>query len=140
MKTRSLAILAITALFAACAGTPGPGDSGYAFNANGLYTGGLDFQVVTLNGTIELTPGPGGAVTGTFSITQPAPISGTLAGTIVGDQLTFEITYGQNALTGCSGGTMKGTVTVSDGGSSLTGTVTADDCGTVIPGDMEFSR
>ena len=62
MKTRSLAILAITALFAACAGTPGPGDSGYAFNANGLYTGGLDFQVVTLNGTIELTTGPGGAV------------------------------------------------------------------------------
>jgi hypothetical protein len=48
--------------------------------------------------------------------------------------------YGNNPITGCSGGTMTGTLTVSEGGESFSGPVVIDDCGQILDATVAYRR
>ena len=140
MKLHRLVSLAALTALHACAGTPGPGDSGYAYNVNGEYIGSVSVEGEAFNGSLELTTAPGGVVSGTYRITQPVQLGGGVEGTLLNDQLSIRMRYGNNPLTGCSGGTMTGTLAVAEGGASLSGPVTIDDCGLVLDGSVSFRR
>jgi len=140
MRISRLAALALTACFAACAGTPAPGDSGYPFNVEGPYSGTLSADGQGFRATMNVVTDQGGVVSGTFAVTDPVALSGTLSGMLVGDQLTLSMRYGNNPLSGCSGGSVSGNLTVADGGTELGGTVTIDDCGTILEGRTRFTR
>ena len=138
IKTSGLLILA--ALVVGCAGSPGPGDSGYPYNVAGDYSGSLTVAGVTMTGTIQVSTQPGGAVTGTVSVNRPIQINGTLNGALAGDQLTVGIAYGNNPATGCSGGTMDGALTISEHGANISGAVKIADCGEILDATIDFSR
>ena len=86
MNTRRITALLSLAMLAACAGTPGPGDSGYPYNVAGPYTGQFVVDGEALPSTIQLQTHAGGVVTGSFNV-SPLGISGELEGTVIGDQL-----------------------------------------------------
>tara|TARA_B100000929_G_scaffold284530_1_gene266913 strand:- start:253 stop:699 length:447 start_codon:yes stop_codon:yes gene_type:complete len=138
IKTSGLLILA--ALVVGCAGSPGPGDSGYPYNVAGDYSGSLTVAGVTMTGTIQVSTQPGGAVTGTVSVNRPIQINGTLNGALAGDQLTVGIAYGNNPATGCSGGTMDGALTIAEHGANISGAVKITDCGEILDATIDFSR
>ena len=138
IKTSGLLILA--ALVVGCAGSPGPGDSGYPYNVAGDYSGSLTVAGVTMTGTIQVSTQPGGTVTGTVSVNRPIQINGTLNGALAGDQLTVGIAYGNNPATGCSGGTMDGALTIAEHGANISGAVKITDCGEILDATIDFSR
>jgi hypothetical protein len=139
MTLRRLCIAATAALLTACAGTPGPGDSGYPFNVSGTYSGQFAVEGQVFAANMELQTGPGGVVTGRFEIRQPVQLSGTVEGSLLGTQLTITASYDNNPMTGCSGDA-GGTVTVAEGGASFSGPITVSDCGDMLSGTMRFSR
>ena len=140
MRIRSFSLIISAALLAACAGTPGPGDSGYPYNVAGDYSGTITVQGQAAAGTMQIETASGGAVSGSFAVTQPFQLGGSVAGTLMGDQLTLEIAYGPNPATGCTAGTLSGTLTVTENGSSFAGDITVNDCGNTLTGAMSFSR
>jgi hypothetical protein len=139
MTLRRLCIAATAALLTACAGTPGPGDSGYPFNVSGTYTGQFAVEGQVFAANMELQTGPGGVVTGSFGIRQPIQMTGKVEGTLLGPELTVTATYENNPMTGCSGD-VAGTLTVEEGGASFSGPITVSDCGDMLSGTMRFSR
>jgi hypothetical protein len=140
MKLQRLMCLVAMVALTACAGTPGPGDSGYAYNVDGHYSGSVNVDGQAFSGPIQLSTAPGGVVTGSFSVTSPVSLGGDVEGTLLNDQLTIRMTYGNNPLTGCDGGTMTGTLTVTEGGARISGTVVIDDCGQVIDAMVTYQR
>ncbi len=137
--THLISIITLTTL-AACGGTPGPGDSGYAYNVDGTYSGAVTVEGQAFSGSVDLTTTPGGVVTGTFTVTQPIQMSGDVEGTLMNDRLTVRMTYVDNPLTGCSAGSMTGTLTVTEGGAGLSGPVTVDDCGQTLGASVSYTR
>ncbi len=140
IRIKTPGLLVLTALSVSCAGSPGPGDAGYPYNVAGDYSGSLTVAGVTMTGTIQVNTQPGGSVTGTVSVNRPIQINGTLNGTLMGDQLTVGIAYGNNPATGCSGGTMDGALTISEHGANISGAVKIADCGEILDATIDFSR
>ena len=131
--------LTVVLLLGACAGTPGPGESGYAYNLTGTYSGTLDVEGMPLSTVLELSTAPGGAVTGTFTVTGMGPVSGELTGTIAEDAFVFSVRYNRTA-EGCSG-VLSGRATVPTGGGEFSSSVGIDDgCDGSLAGYLRVSR
>jgi len=128
MKVKSTLVVATLALVAACGGNPQPGEPGYSFNLNGEYDASFaadDGQAYS--GTMQLTTGPGGAVTGTLSIVTPLSVDGTIEGTIIGAQFDVTIEYFIPDLQ--CGGQVTSTATIAEGGDAAGGPsdITSED-------------
>ena len=133
------AVLTIALLLGACAGNPGPGESGYAYNLTGRYSGTLDVEGLLFTSVMELNTAPGGAVTGTFTATGMAPVSGEITGTIAEDTFVFRIRYNRTA-EGCSG-VLSGRATIPTGGGEFSSSVGIDDnCDGSLAGYLRVSR
>lgn len=135
-KTR-FAPLALTILIAACAGTPGPGEPGYAYNATGEYAGDFVVDGQPIGATLQLETAPGGAVTGSFRVPDMG-LRGQITGSVVGNQFTFEATY-HNPESGCDG-VARSTATIGEGGTTIEGPLSVDECGQSLGGSMRFRR
>lgn len=118
-------LLLAAALLAGCASNPQPGDPRYAHNAAGDYTFTVDAMGQSYTGTARLSTATGGAVTGAYSLSGQASVTGTIAGTITGETITFDMPC-TVAEAGC-GGTAQGIGTVAAGGSPITGTLSLND-------------
>jgi len=140
VKIRRLLSVAVITALSACAGTPGPGESGYPYNVEGTYTGAVSVEGQAFSGTLDVTTESGGRVSGTFEVTQPIQMDGDIEGTLVNDRLSVRMTYGNNPFTGCGGGSMTGTLTVAEGGGSMSGPVTIDDCGEILGATLSYRR
>jgi hypothetical protein len=131
--------LAFVFVLGACAGNPGPGESGYAYNLTGTYSGSLDVEGMLFSSVLELNTAPGGAVTGTFTATGMSPVSGEITGTITEDTFVFRIRYNRTA-EGCSG-VLSGRATIPTGGGEFTSSVGIDDnCDGSLAGFLRVSR
>jgi len=143
MRTRTMWALAAAASIWACAGTPGPGQEGYAYNVDGLYAGRLMVDGEPFDGTLELRTGRGGRVRGSFSVRAPLEIEGRVEGSVVDDLLRVTLTY-ESAARGAGGqaceSRIEGILTVTAGGDIFEGPVTITDCGDALPGRMSFRR
>ena len=132
-------VLAAALLLGACAGNPGPGESGYAYNLTGTYSGTLDVEGILFSAVLELNTAPGGAVTGTFTATGMSPVSGDITGTITEDAFVFRIRYNRTA-EGCSG-VLSGRATIPTGGGEFTSSVGIDDnCDGSLAGYLRVTR
>lgn len=134
---RRFALSALAVLLAACAGNPGPGEPGYAFNLSGDYTGQFTVEGTVISAIMTLQTGPGGAVTGSFRVAEMG-LTGSVEGTLVGDQLAFRGGY-HNPESGCDG-VAESTATVGQGGATLSGPMTVLECGQTLSGSMSFHR
>ena len=129
MRARA-ALLATIVAAAACGGTPQPGDPGYEYNVEGSYV--VDFAAndgQTYSGTMVLTTGAGGVVSGSMSLTSPVSVDGTVEGTVVGAQLSLDVQYfiPDNQC----GGVVIATGTIAQGGGTASGAASIqadDDC------------
>lgn len=140
---RAMIGVASAALAAGCAGTPGPGESGYAYNVDGTYTGRLTVQAEPFDATLELGTGRGGRVLGSFEVSAPLEIDGHVDGTLLDDLLRVALTYESDQED--AGGRpcqsrIEGILTVERGGAVIDGPVTIEDCGDSLPGRMSFRR
>jgi len=133
---RTSVIVVVLAL-AACAGTPGPGDPGYAFNVVGPYSGRFLIDDQPFDATLQLQTSGGGRVRGAFRVVEPFEIDGRVEGVIVAQLLRLTVSY-RNA-DGCDG-RIEGILTVERGGGTVEGPVTVTDCGDPIAGRMSFRR
>ena len=141
MNVRRIGIIALTVAIAACAGTPGPGDSGYPYNVAGTYTGTIVVDGTPFRGLLDVEIGDRGAVQGNLRVTQPAAMVVRLTGTLVGNELSVEMNYDNNPATGCAtGGTATGTLTIVEGGGELSGPVTIRECGQVLAASFQLTR
>jgi hypothetical protein len=70
MKLQRFMDLVAAVALAACAGTPGPGDSGYAYNVEGDNDGVATVDGQAFSGPMQLSTAPGGIVTGSYRVTQ----------------------------------------------------------------------
>jgi hypothetical protein len=121
MMSRSVLVAAALVAATACGGTPQPGDPAYSFNMNGQYVvefAADDGQLYA--GSMSLTTGPGGSVTGTMSLTSPTVVEGEATGTIVGAQLDLTVQY--FIPDAQCGGTATTTSTIDEGGNGASGT------------------
>jgi len=141
MNVHRVGIIPLSAAIAACAGTPGPGDSGYPYNVDGAYTGSITVNNVPFSGSLEVEIGDGGAVQGNFTVTQPVAIAVRVTGTVVGNELTVEMSYDNNPATGCTtAGTVTGTLVIVEGGAELSGPVTIMECGQTLTARLQLAR
>ena len=141
MNVRRLGIIALSAAIVACAGTPGPGDSGYPYNVDGAYTGSITVNNVPFSGSLEVEIGDGGAVQGNFTVTQPVAMAVRVAGTVVGNEFTVEMNYDNNPASGCTtAGTVTGTLVIVEGGAELSGPVTITECGQTLTATLQLAR
>ncbi len=139
MNTRAPWLAALALFAVACGAPPRPGEPGYAYNVDGTYQAEFaadDGQVYT--GTMELQTLPGGEVTGTMALFDPAAINGTVQGLVVGAELSVSVDY-EIVDQGC-GGTATGNAVVAEGGDSASGLVDiADACGGGAPLSATFT-
>ena len=127
------------AAFAACAGNPQPGEPGYPYNLSGPYTTLFLVDGTPYRGTMSLETAPGGVVTGSFIVTEPARVEGSVEGTIAADTVRFAMPY-EILENGCSG-TVNGSAPVSAGGAGFEGPVQLDDsCGGAMSGKITVTR
>ena len=126
-------------LLAGCAGNPGPGEKGYAYNVNGTYDAVFVVQGMPYSGTATLSTAPGGAVTGEIRFERPEEVLGSFDGSVSDSTLLFESLYERDM--GCRG-TVIGQGTVLPAGAGVSGTIEiADDCGGgVMEGTFEIAR
>jgi hypothetical protein len=118
-------VAALMAVTWACAGTPGPGDSGYPFNLSGIYGGEILVEGMVFSFEMDVRTQPGGGFEGTYAVTSPVSMSGPLVGDIVADTARFSLDY-VNPMDGC-GGNLDGTGTVEPGGAAFNGRVRVND-------------
>jgi nitrous oxidase accessory protein NosD len=131
-------ILAATSI-AACAGNPQPGEPGYPYNLTGRYQ--VEFLVdgTPYRGVMDLTTAPGGVVSGSFTVTDPAQVDGTVEGGIVADTVDFQMPY-EIQENGCMG-VVHGRSAIADGGEAFGGAIRLDDsCGGEMAGTLEVQR
>lgn len=135
--------MAAATIVTGCAGTPGPGDPGYAYNVDGPYQGRLMVEGSPFEATLDLRISRGGRVQGSFSVRAPLEIDGAVDGTVIDDLLRVTLTY-ESAGTAGTGraceGRVEGILSVSRGGGTIEGPVTITDCGDPLPGRMSFRR
>ena len=136
MRLRGTFPLALM-LCAACAGTPGPGDAGYAFNVRGSYAGRFIVGDQRFGATLSLRTARGGRVDGTFRVVSPVGIAGDVRGQVLDDLLRLTVTYRNED--GCDG-RIEGILDVERGGATIEGPITVSDCGAPIAGRMSFRR
>jgi hypothetical protein len=138
-----MAIVAAMVVVTGCAGAPGPGESGYAYNVDGAYRGRLMVEGSPFEATLDLRIARGGRIRGSFSVRAPLEIDGAVDGTVVGDLLRITLSY-ESAGRADSGraceGRIEGILSVSAGGATIDGPVTITDCGDSLPGSMSFRR
>lgn len=143
MRTNIMTGLTALALAAGCAGTPGPGDPGYAYNVDGTYVGRLTVEGEPFEATLDLSTGRGGAVRGSFAVRAPLEIEGSVEGAVVDDLLRVTLSYDAGrrppSQPPCES-RIEGILTVARGGGVLDGPVTITDCGDPLAGGMRFRR
>ncbi|MEQ1857019.1 MAG: hypothetical protein ABL963_11130 [Longimicrobiales bacterium] len=132
-------LVATTFLLGACGGTPGPGQSGYAYNVRGVYAGRLQVEEESFDAELELATNLGGRVSGDFRVRRPLEIEGRVEGAIVDDLLRLSVTYRSTGGTDCVG-RIDGILTIDRGGIGIDGPATISDCGDPLPGHMSFRR
>lgn len=133
--------LGVAFALAACAGAPGPGGAGYAYNVDGRYSGRLVVENEPFDATLDLETRQGGRVRGSFAVRAPLEVRGSAAGTVVDDLVRLTLTYERpDGATGTCESRIEGILTVSPGGAVLDGPVTITDCGDALPGRVSFRR
>jgi hypothetical protein len=123
----------------ACAGNPGPGEPGYAFNLMGYYQGQIVIQDMAIPVALELSTGPPGVVSGTYQVLDPMSMEGLVTGTLQADTVSLTLEY-RNAADGCAG-TLKGVGRVGEDGLSFSGRALIDDsCTGSLEGTFRFRK
>jgi hypothetical protein len=134
----SLLLIALAApALSACASTPGPGDSGYAYNVSGSYQGRFMFDGQPFDTRLDLRTAGGGRVQGDFTVTTPVKLNGAVEGVVLDELLRLTVTYTNPE--GCDG-RIEGVLTVEAGGGVFDGPVSVTDCGQPVSGRMSFRR
>ena len=133
-------LLILSAAFAAgCAGNPEPGESGYPFNLTGRYQAEFVVDGTPYRGTMDLSTASGGAVSGSFAVTDPTQVVGTVEGAIVADSLDFQMPY-EILENGCAG-VVHGRGAIVEGGTGLGGAIRLDDaCSGELNGTLTLTR
>lgn len=127
------------ALFIACAGNPKPGEQGYPYNLTGQYQAEFLVDGTPYRGTMDLSTAPGGVVSGSFQVTEPAQVVGSVEGAIVADTLDFQMPY-EILDNGCSG-TVHGRGAIVEGGAGFGAPILLDDsCGGELSGTATVTR
>lgn len=134
---RRLAASALLFLLAACAGNPGPGDPGYAFNVSGDYSGQFVVEGQGISATLSLQTATGGVVSGQVRVPEMG-ISSEVQGAVVANQLTLRLSY-HNPSTRCDG-VAEGTATTTEGGAAFSGPMTVTECGQSMGASFSFRR
>jgi len=138
VRNRAIVVV-IAGMAAACAGNPGPGEPGYPFNLQGVYSGEVLIEGEAYGVTMDLATGPGGVLDGSYQVTSPIRMAGSLNGALVADTVTFTLSY-TNPMDGC-GGTLDGTGTVAEGRQSFSGRASVNDsCGGYLSGTFMMRR
>jgi len=123
----------------ACAGNPGPGETGYPFNLNGVYSGEVVVDGQPFSLTFDVQTGAEGVLEGSYAVTDPVSMSGPVTGTLVADTVNFRLTY-TNPMDGC-GGSFDGTGVVEEGGEAFSGRARVNDsCGGYLSGTFAVRR
>ena len=123
---RSVPALGILSLsLAACAGNPEPGEPGYPYNLSGGYQAEFVVEGTPYRGTMNLSTGPGGALSGNFVVTEPAGVTGSVEGALVADTVDFQMPY-EVLDNGCSG-VVYGRHAVTAGGDAFSGPIRLED-------------
>jgi hypothetical protein len=142
MRVRDISWFVAVITVTGCAGTPGPGDLGYPYNVEGPYGGRLMVGEAPFEAMLELRTARGGRVRGSFSISAPLEIDGSVNGAVVDDLLRVTLTY--EGTSGGAGrpceGRVEGILSISAGGEVIDGPVTVTDCGDALPGRMSLRR
>jgi len=139
MRLIATSLILFAAFAAACAGNPEPGESGYPYNLTGRYQAEFLVEGNPYRGTMDLTTAPGGAVTGSFAVTDPAQVVGSVEGTIVADSLDFQIPY-EILENGCAG-VVRGRGGIAEGGTGLGGAIQLEDaCDGQMSGTLTLTR
>ena len=139
MRPFTTSVALATMFVAACAGNPKPGESGYPYNLTGRYQAEFLVEGTPYRGTMDLTTAPGGAVTGSFAVTDPGQVVGSVEGTIVADSLDFQIPY-EILENGCAG-VVTGRGAIAEGGSGLGGAIELEDaCDGQMSGTLTLTR
>ena len=132
-------VILATMFVAACAGNPQPGESGYPYNLTGRYQAEFLVEGNPYRGTMDLTTAAGGVVTGSFAVTDPAQVVGSVEGTIVADSLDFQMPY-EILDNGCAG-TVHGRAGIAEGGTGFGSPIRLDDsCGGEMTGTVTVTR
>jgi len=129
-------------LATACAGGPGPGDPGYAYNVEGRYAGRLTVDGTPFDAAFDLRTTGAGRVYGTFRVQAPIEVEGELSGRILDNLLRATVTWqgsGDGSGRNCTS-VVEGILTISPGGAVVDGPVTISDCGDTLSGRMSFRR
>lgn len=134
----SIAAVGILALsLAACAGNPKPGESGYPYNLSGTYQALWMVAGESNTGSMQLATAPGGVVSGSFEVTEPSVVLGTVEGRIVADTIDFQMPYQRDEC----GGVVYGRNAIAAGGLQFGGEVRlVDECAGEMTGTMEVRR
>lgn len=141
MLRPSLAAVAALLVGAACAANPKPGEPGYAYNLTGSYDVTFVVEGTPYTGTADLSTAPGGALSGTVALDDPATVLGSIdRGTVVGDSVHYNGSYSIQE-NGCSG-TFEGHGTIAEGGAGANGPFRVeDDCDSgTLSGTFSFQR
>ena len=142
MINRSLSLVSFALVgfsILACAGNPGPGEPGFAFNLQGSYAGRVMVEGQAFGVEMDLRTLEGGALEGRYRVTSPVQMSGPITGALAADSVTFRLNY-ENPMDGCDG-ILEGRGTVSDGGGEFTVNADVNDsCGGFLGGTFSFRR
>ena len=137
--TASCLVLVAATSLVACAGNPKPGEPGYPYNLTGRYQAEFVVDGTPYRGTMDLSTAPGGALSGSFLVTEPARVTGTVQGSIVADTVAFEMPY-EILDNGCVG-TVFGRHPVAEGGGTFGGDIRLEDsCGGEMTGTATVRR
>lgn len=141
MRNALWSSLALATLFGtwACAGTPGPGEAGYPYNLSGSYGGEIFVEGMSFAFQMDVRTDPGGGFEGSYAVTSPVSMSGSVEGAIVADSARFSLEY-VNPMDGC-GGTLNGNGTVESGGGAFAGRVRVNDsCNGYLAGTFSTKK
>ena len=138
MRPIAPSLILFAAFAAACAGNPGPGETGYPYNLTGRYQAEFLVEGNPYRGTIDLSTAPGGAVSGSFTLTEPTRIVGSVEGAIVADTLDFQMPY--EILENSCAGVVHGRGAVVEGGTGVSSPVRIDSCDGELNGTMTLTR
>ena len=135
--SRRLAAAALLVLLAACAGNPGPGEPGYAFNVSGDYSRQFIVEGQGISATLSLQTASGGVVSGQVRVPEMR-ISSEVQGMVASTQLTLRLSY-HNPSPRCDG-VAEGTATITEGGATFSGPMTVAECGQSMGASFSFRR
>lgn len=139
MRATLTCLICSATFLAACAANPKPGEPGYPYNLDGPYQVEVVVDGTPYRGMMELTTAPGGSVNGSFMVTAPVHVDGTVEGAIVADTLDFRMPYAIQE-NGCVG-VVTGRGGVAQGGGAFSGPVALDDsCGGAMSGTISIQR